>query len=117
MTGREILQKVGTDALRNNFYEDVWVNATFVKYNLSVDNLIVTDLRFPNELEKVKELKGVVFKVTRDNNPFNNQKTHNFHASEVGLSSYILPEIKNNSSLEDLKCSLKCFLDPRLQTT
>jgi hypothetical protein len=34
MTYREFLQKLGTDAMRDNLHENVWVNALFSKYSV-----------------------------------------------------------------------------------
>lgn len=37
MTARDLLQKVGTDAMRNNVHPDVWVNALMADYKPIVD--------------------------------------------------------------------------------
>src|SRR5687768_7996523 len=60
MTGREFLQKLGTDACRTNIHTNIWVNALFADYNPKgywpeaawpgeIPNWIITDCRFPNE--------------------------------------------------------------------
>ncbi len=37
MTVRELLQKLGTDAIRDNLHEDAWVNALISEYNRSME--------------------------------------------------------------------------------
>lgn len=81
LTVREFLQKLGTDAVRNNVHSNAWVNALFAdytpKYNhppAHQDNLpiittypkwIITDCRFPNEAKAVEERGGLLIRVTR----------------------------------------------------
>lgn len=90
MTYREFLQKLGTEAMRNGLHTNVWVNALFADYKtfpktfkdkspvtivVNTDtvgvypNWIITDLRFPNELEAVKSRGGITIRVNRNTNP------------------------------------------------
>jgi hypothetical protein len=55
MTYREILQRVGTDCMRQNLHKEVWANALAADYT-SKSNWIVTDTRFPNEIAKIKQI-------------------------------------------------------------
>jgi len=49
-TGRTILQKLGTEQIRNGFYEDVWVNhLAFRLSNRKCGKYVVSDCRFDNE--------------------------------------------------------------------
>ena len=87
-TYRELLQYLGTDLLRNQLHENVWVNALFNNYKCVGNyefsemylkehpnssptepiypNWIITDVRFPNELKAVKNKGGISIKVNRD---------------------------------------------------
>jgi len=88
MTVREFLQKLGTEAMRDGLHTNVWVNALFADYhptpNKSMDESfmeqfvtgsseihyalpkwIITDMRFPNEMEAVELREGVTIKVVR----------------------------------------------------
>jgi len=79
-TLREMLQLVGTDWFRK-VYPDVWVN-TF-KHNLqfmTTNKIIISDVRFPNELKAIQEMGGHVIRFTR--NPHNDQ-----HESETALDN------------------------------
>jgi hypothetical protein len=80
MTAREVMQFVGTDIFRT-MQESVWTNATINKIlNDQKDLAIVADCRFPNEVEAIKNVGGIVIKLTR--NPFDSQ-----HESEKALDS------------------------------
>lgn len=82
MTYREFLQRLGTEAMRDGLHTNVWVNALFADYkptesnwndsllkhkpeNMFYPNWIITDMRFPNEMEAVKEKAGITIRVVR----------------------------------------------------
>ena len=85
MTVREFLQKLGTEAMRDGLHTNVWVNALFADYKPTqmvssfpaptteeeyiaqqgYPNWIITDMRFPNEMEAVVERKGITIRVVR----------------------------------------------------
>ena len=62
-TPRSLLQKIGTDLFRNRLHQNTWVNATFADYR--DDNWIITDVRFPNELEAIKKHNGITIRINR----------------------------------------------------
>ena len=62
-TPRSLLQKIGTDLFRNQLHPNTWVNATFANYQN--DNWIITDMRFPNELEAIKKHNGITIRINR----------------------------------------------------
>ena len=59
-TPRMLLQKLGTDVLRNHFYRDIWVACLEQKLEQTEGNVIITDVRFPNEIKMLKD-RGAVF--------------------------------------------------------
>lgn len=73
MTVRQLLQEVGTDAMRNVVHPNIWINALFAdyldEYNPVIGNMqsnwIISDMRFPNELEAVKKRGGITIRVNR----------------------------------------------------
>lgn len=105
MTNREILQKVGTDAMRNGFCKDVWIKIAELKLKEMLDSgkkVIVTDVRFDNEAELIESLGGCVAKIVRNVNILNNAEQS--HVSEKGISDDLISfVIQNNLSKEDLK--------------
>lgn len=90
MTVRDLLQRLGTDAIRDNLHEDAWVNALFNDYHQS-DKWIITDMRFPNEYEAVKKFGGITVRLNRSG-----IKPINSHPSETGLDAYPFDYIYNN---------------------
>lgn len=65
MTAREIMEFIGTDIFRK-MKQNVWVDATINKINKNKPRLaIITDCRFPNEVESIKQSGGVVVRLTR----------------------------------------------------
>lgn len=122
MSVREFLQKLGTDGLRNGLHSNVWVNALMADYKHTqvqwangpiggyedgeLPNWIITDTRFPNEAEAIREKEGIMIRVERPGvKPINN------HPSEVSLDDYTFDHvIQNNGSLEDLLKKVKSIL-------
>lgn len=98
MTVRDFLQKLGTDALRMGLHDNVWVNALMADYrpeeswlNTSLGekpdvvypNWIITDTRFENEAQAIKDRGGIIIRVERPGIvPINN------HPSEIGLDDW-----------------------------
>lgn len=98
ITGREFLQRLGTEAMRNNFHKDVWVKALFSRYK-QASKWVITDCRFRNEAEWVKQFGGKVVRVIRPGvNPVN------AHPSETELDNWDFDaHIINDGTIEDLK--------------
>ena len=60
---REFLQDFGM-AVREHFGEDTWVNAAFNDYDPSVAT-VFTDVRFPNEIARIKAEGGIIVRIDR----------------------------------------------------
>jgi len=124
MSVREFLQKLGTEAMRDGLHENVWVNALFADYKHSktcnckkgcrcahdLPNWIITDMRFPNELEAVVEKGGITIRVVRrqtivlDGAKYTiGVDPYNEHPSETALDGAEFDyEIINDGTIEDL---------------
>jgi len=102
MTVRTLLQKIGTECMRDNLHNSTWANALFADWKDN-ENWIVTDVRFPNEAIEIKKRGGIVVRVDRNINTGN-------HPSETGLDDfafdYVIP---NKKTLEDLIKEVKKF--------
>jgi hypothetical protein len=112
-TPREILQFIGTDAYRhidNNF----WVKKLFDNIEkMCYSDVIITDVRLPNEVEAVKSRSGFHIRVERPNcNIFVNGSNH---ASETSLLEEYDYKLINNGSLEDLEKNIVYFLIPKIK--
>lgn len=95
-TVRELMQLVGTDAIRKVIHEDAWVNALMADYKPKLATIIskdcprqgvydvtesdelqygkigniypdwvITDVRFPNEYDAIKQRDGIIIRVNR----------------------------------------------------
>lgn len=84
MTGREIMQLFGTELVRESF-GNVWADATIRKIKHSEVSLaIITDNRFPNEVESVlSQPNGYIIRLTRSS-----FGTYDGHPSEISLDDY-----------------------------
>ena len=124
LTPRKMLQQVGTDLFRNHFHNNIWIASLENKLQKYSENIVITDCRFPNEIEAIRKLGGIIVRVKRGIEPewFNdalylNQNPNtkyqdflqdrldrnNIHSSEIAWIGtefdYIL---ENDKSLVDL---------------
>lgn len=115
MTVRDMLQKLGTEAMRNGLHPDTWVNALMCNYKKVKDkdeeyshpNWIITDVRFPNEYDAIKSKGGIIIRVNRNESEIITNK----HVSETALDDYHFDYvINNNSDIDNLTSSINVFL-------
>lgn len=69
-TPRLALQIMGTDTIRNNFHQDMWLLT--MKHRIQAQpnkNVVISDARFPNEINLIKESGGIIVQVTRGAKP------------------------------------------------
>lgn len=68
-TPRVALQIVGTELWRNQFHDGIWL-LSFEKKLLAIqENVIITDCRFPNEIDLIQRLEGKIVRVKRGEDP------------------------------------------------
>lgn len=82
---RALLQRMGTEAVRDVIGDDTWVRLASRKIGSLWGQhipVVVTDVRFPNEAAKLRELGFTLVWVSRPG-----CRPANAHASEVGLSA------------------------------
>jgi len=113
---RALLQLYGTNIARCRFDDQFWVKklAERISSDTETDVIIVTDVRFPNEVENlhnyVTNRRIVPIRIERlvDRNNITKQ-----HASETALDDYKFFEyvIDNNGTLDDLKKSSDIITD------
>jgi hypothetical protein len=86
---RRLLQDIGV-AARNMFGSDFWVEQAFAKADPTV-NYVVSDVRFPNEADYIKDLAGSVWRINRWGvAPINK------HESEVAMDMYDFDVVLDN---------------------
>lgn len=145
MTVRELLQKLGTDAVRDKVHPNAWVNALMADYQstghiskienkpkVPVANIpiypkwIISDCRFPNEGQAIKDRGGVIWRINR---PEASQPDMDLlskklyppkrHSSETSLDNWNFDRVIDNSgTLEELLSKVLTILkEDNLLTT
>ena len=69
LTPRWILQNWGTEVCRKNFHDDIWIASLENKLRASIDDIVISDCRFPNEIAAIKKAGGRVVRVVRGAEP------------------------------------------------
>jgi hypothetical protein len=145
LTPRTLLQLLGTECGRDTIHNNIWVNALMSEYkpihylhktlknnyvgldeynnfypealNPVFPSWVITDMRFPNEMEAVKERNGITIRVNRKckncNNIINSEDDHGIgcceategllHESEIALDNAEFDyTINNDDTIEEL---------------
>jgi hypothetical protein len=69
LTPRLVLQLWGTEVARKAFHDDTWIASLEHKLQKSHNDIVITDVRFPNEIQAVKNAGGIVIRVVRGPEP------------------------------------------------
>jgi hypothetical protein len=69
LTPRWILQYWGTDVCRKGFHDDIWIASLENKLRNSKDDIVISDVRFPNEIKAIHNANGKVIRVKRGPDP------------------------------------------------
>lgn len=134
ITPRWVLQYWGTEVCRNGFHKDIWVASVENKLRQSKDNIVITDCRFANEVNSLKNVGGITMRVERGEQPewydaavsynkgemgnmtwsisklkLDQQKVHASEYSSVGLNYDYY--IDNNGTIDDLHQKIKSIVD------
>lgn len=132
ITPRLLMQLLGTEFGRKLVHPNLWVSSLFVDYKLEfknnpfyhtkniydvseedeINNLpmfpnwIISDVRFPNEIEAIKKRDGILIKLVRDTG------LNSTHGSEIALDNYPWTDyvIDNNGTIEELVEKLREIL-------
>jgi hypothetical protein len=119
LTPRWVLQHMGTEAIRQKFHDDIWIASLEREMLNAPANYVISDVRFPNEIDMIHRLGGKIVFVQRgpappwtnhhyeDLNDLRHFMTKYFpqvHASEYNwYLCNIDRHIMNNGSLADLE--------------
>jgi len=111
---RDTFQFIGTDAMRNTLSarfphigKNIWIKHLQLRLERTTDDVIVSDIRYQNELDMIKQLGGKIYKVQRTG-----MELHDSHESESGIDDLhgIDAIIENDKSLDDLHMKVEYIL-------
>jgi hypothetical protein len=80
LTPRWVLQYWGTEVCRQGFHDDIWIASLENKLRTSKDNIVISDVRFPNEIKAIHNAGGKVIRVKRGPEPEWYEHAVNFNA-------------------------------------
>ena len=69
LTPRLVLQKWGTEVARKSWHDDTWIASLENKLARAHNDIVITDVRFPNEIRAVRDAGGIVIRVVRGPEP------------------------------------------------
>jgi hypothetical protein len=134
ITPRWVLQYWGTDVLRNHFHNDIWVASVENKLRQAKDDIVITDCRFANEVNAIKDSGGITMRVSRGDNPDWYQYAIDYNKGPNGNSMWSISKSKldhvgihaseyssvgleydhyidNNGSIDDLHSQVKSIIN------
>lgn len=95
---RSLLQRFGTEVGRDLYGEQFWVDRV-VSQIVPGQDYVITDVRFHNEVQAIRNLGGVVVRISRAG-----VQAVNSHVSDSGVDGLIVDSvIVNDGSLSDLR--------------
>lgn len=104
MSVRTLLQRYGTESHREVFGSDFWVRqALSEERDYKKENVVVTDVRFQNEVDYIYKLGGIVLEITRKS-----VHSDDLHLSERG-DLKVDGGFSNDGSIEDLRYMVDTF--------
>lgn len=69
LTPRWVLQYWGTEVCRKGFHDDIWIASLENKLRNSKDSVVISDCRFPNEIQSIQNAGGKIVWVKRGELP------------------------------------------------
>ena len=101
---RYLLQRFGTECMRNGFYDGIWVSLVKQKIidNPNI-NWVLPDTRFPNEAKMLHEVGGHVWRVKRGQDPkwFTEYVEFDTEPSDIHPSEWAWAHTKFSQTLEN----------------
>jgi hypothetical protein len=69
LTPRWVLQQWGTEVCRQAFHDDIWIASLENRLRKTTNDIVISDVRFPNELKAIRNAGGAVLWVQRGLRP------------------------------------------------
>lgn len=122
ITPRLMLQTIGTECMREKIHPDFWI-ACLERRIKSDHDYVITDVRFPNEIDSIHKMGGKIVEIQRGEQPewyvqacmYNNGDTHKkpeIHYSEWAWMGHNIDyTITNNGTPKDLEEEIELMLE------
>jgi hypothetical protein len=91
LTPRWVLQFWGTEVCRIGFHSDIWIASVENKLLNSANNIVISDCRFPNEIQSITNSGGETWWITRGDLPDWYMTAYRENTMDVG-SHYVLED-------------------------
>lgn len=109
VTPRKVMQFVGTELFRNKMSElipgisqNFWLECMRSQIG-KYDRLVISDVRFQNEVDFIHEMNGIVIKVERENNEIKDNHTSESEIRQIVNYDFY---VENDSDLQTLYCKI-----------
>lgn len=105
---RVLLQTLGTEWGRDTIRDDIWVRIAMQRA-AEVTHAAITDVRFANEAQAIRDAGGVVWRVVRPLAVLDEEAAR--HPSEAGIADGLVDAVIDNSgTLDDLEAAIRRLL-------
>lgn len=128
LTPRWVLQYWGTEVCRYGFHDDIWIASLENKMRQIGDNIVISDVRFPNEIASIRKNGGIVLRIKRGPDPIwfpeaikanagdaialEFLASSNIHSSETAwIGCPVDHTITNDSTIDELFSNLQILLN------
>ncbi len=98
LTPRQIMQQLGTEAMRGTFGDEVWIKSLFTRA-AAVEYAVISDVRFLNEAQAIRNRGGILVRIERAG-----LISTDTHPSETALDDFddFDHVLLNDGTVEDL---------------
>ncbi len=135
LTPRWVLQYWGTEVCRKSFHDDIWIASLENKLRNSKDHVVISDCRFPNEIQSIRNAGGIIIWVKRGELPdwyqyavaanqlgsnmaLNELKMRKIHASETAwVGTEFDHTIENDGTVADLYTKIASVISNEVTLT
>lgn len=113
LTPREILQGIG-EKMRD-IYPDIWVDTVFYTTIPELEaegysKFVVSDIRYPNEADKIKKEGGHVVRIDRKAGGVSVGKEHSSETAMLGYTNYDAI-VENNGTLDEFFANIETLVE------